>query len=109
MRFLNIQEAGPYSLSQTWEAVREATLIGQSFGRVVIIILYCFYTGEIACASVFLWRHHYTEGMLFWDIEMIKMLRMSSGVSVCDTGNCCLQEEDNKDNCLLGESVLEFA
>lgn len=37
---------------------------------------------------------------------MIKMLRMSSEVSERDTGNCCL---DNKDNRLLGKSVLEFA
>ena len=46
-----------------------------------------FDTGETAFASVVLWRHQYTEGILFLDIEMIKMLRMSSEVlSVCDTG-----------------------
>lgn len=57
------------------------------------MVLFCFVffcTGETAFASV-VWRHQDTKGILFWDIEMIKMLRMSSEVlSACDTGNCCL-------------------
>lgn len=76
---------------------------------IIIITTIIFGTGQTAFASVVLWRHQYIEGILFRDIEMIKMLRVSSEMlSVCDTGNCCLSDEVNKDNCLLGKSVLEF-
>lgn len=40
-------------------------------------------------------------------IEMIKMLRVSSEVlAVCDTGNYCFWNGDNKE--LLGNSLLEI-
>lgn len=42
-------------------------------------------------ANTVSWRPQSTEGILFWDIEMIKMLRVSGEVlSVHDTGNYCL-------------------